>query len=90
MAKRSSAIMVFGYGGGSRTCDATCHLAKKSSCGCVCGGRYHAVGSTELARSMFAADAQTGAFGHTVKIGAQAFLPRRRSVRLTIPLPAPN
>jgi hypothetical protein len=30
--------------GGVRRCDATCHNAKKPTCACICGGRYHGAG----------------------------------------------
>jgi hypothetical protein len=26
---------------GKRRCDAVCHDAKGTECGCICGGRYH-------------------------------------------------
>jgi hypothetical protein len=38
-------------GGG---CDAKCHNAKHAICVCMCGGRYHGVGSA--AQSMFTKD----------------------------------
>ena len=42
----------------ARRCDASCHKAKPGSkCRCVCGGRYHGVGSSEVAQEMLMRDA---------------------------------
>lgn len=82
-----AAIMIVGHGTGARSCDAICHRAKPGSCGCVCGGRYHAIGSSELARSAFAADAAAGTFGSYVALQLQATR-RSRPIRLSAPLPA--
>lgn len=43
-------------GGGSRRCDATCHKAKHKDCACVCGGRYHGAGDSNIAREQLTRD----------------------------------
>jgi hypothetical protein len=42
--------------GGERRCDATCHKARKPQCTCICGGRYHGCGSSEVAREQLTKD----------------------------------
>jgi hypothetical protein len=40
-----------------RACDARCHAAATdTACSCICGGRFHAVGSTDAARLTLIAD----------------------------------
>lgn len=43
-----------------RRCDALCHQARRKTCTCWCGGRYHGKGPVEAAR-LFEED-----FGHTI------------------------
>jgi hypothetical protein len=43
-----------------RRCDGACHFATQSVCNCVCGGRYHGLGSTAKAAAAIAAD-----YGHS-------------------------
>jgi hypothetical protein len=46
-----------GPNGGDRRCDAKCHEAKPgSSCDCICGGAYHARGSSESAQEQLTKD----------------------------------
>lgn len=35
---------------GTRRCDAVCHKATHTKCGCICGGKYHgsAIGNPQL------------------------------------------
>jgi len=35
-----------------RRCDATCHDAKGCDCQCVCGGRFHGVGTESAQREV--------------------------------------
>lgn len=54
----STIMSQHGAGGGEkgRHCNATCHRAKKPKCACICGGRYHGVGSSEAAQQMLTKD----------------------------------
>lgn len=49
-------IMTQGDNEGSRRCDARCHTAKAPVCDCVCGGRYHGVGSSAAAQEQLTRD----------------------------------
>lgn len=35
--------------GTTRRCDAICHDAKHTKCGCICGGVFHGIGSARAA-----------------------------------------
>ncbi len=37
-------------------CDARCHKAAHPDCDCICGGRYHGVGSSKKAQEMLTDD----------------------------------
>lgn len=49
-------IMTQGNNNGKRSCNGTCHKAKKPKCGCICGGRYHGAGSSEAAQQQLTKD----------------------------------
>lgn len=47
---------------GNHRCDARCHTADVGSdCDCICGGRYHAIGSTRAAQRRLTEDFLAGA-----------------------------
>ena len=46
--------MTQGNSEGTRRCDGTCHHAKKPTCRCICGGRYH--GKGDLAQECLTRD----------------------------------
>jgi len=45
-------IMSETSGGRTRRCDSRCHTARGPKCRCICGGRYHGCGSSEIAERM--------------------------------------
>ena len=45
-----------GLGKRARRCDSSCHRARKPKCRCICGGRYHGVGSSQIAQQMLTPD----------------------------------
>lgn len=49
-------IMTQGNSERTRRCDASCHAAKRPGCRCICGGRYHGVGSSEAAQEQLTKD----------------------------------
>jgi hypothetical protein len=49
-------IMTETRGGVTRRCDARCHTARTPRCGCICGVRYHGVGSSQAAQALLARD----------------------------------
>lgn len=49
-------IITQGDSDGTRRCDATCHKAKHPKCSCICGGRYHGKGSSEVAQEALTED----------------------------------
>lgn len=49
-------IMTQGNSQGTRRCNGTCHKAHKPKCGCICGGRYHGMGSSEAAQQQLTKD----------------------------------
>lgn len=60
-------IMAVSNSEGTRRCDGTCHTAKRPKCVCVCGGRYHGVGSTTTAQEMLTRDWFGAAFTNELK-----------------------
>lgn len=57
-------IMSVGNSEGTRRCDNRCHEAKPGThCDCICGGRYHASGSSARAAEMCATDVRAGRWG---------------------------
>jgi hypothetical protein len=38
-----TAILSQSVEGRARSCDAKCHRAKRPSCHCICGGKYHGI-----------------------------------------------
>jgi hypothetical protein len=49
--------IIHANGAGAGRCDAKCHNAKpRTKCSCVCGGRYHAKGSSEAAQEQLTKD----------------------------------
>lgn len=49
-------IMVTGGAIGDGRCDARCHKAYHRKCSCVCGGRYHGVGTSKRAEELLTED----------------------------------
>lgn len=49
-------IISVGDSRSARRCDATCHTAKRPACSCVCGGRYHGIGSSSAAQQQLTQD----------------------------------
>jgi hypothetical protein len=45
-----------GPNGGDRRCDAKCHTATSPDCDCICGGRYHGAGSSDVAQERLTTD----------------------------------
>lgn len=62
-----TAILSVGNSEGTRRCDARCHQATEPDCDCICGGRYHGCGSTDLARQRLADDLDAGRLGHALQ-----------------------
>lgn len=49
-------IMTQGNSEGTRRCDSSCHTAKRPACRCICGGRYHGLGSSNAAQEQLTKD----------------------------------
>ena len=45
-----------GCGEKGRRCDGTCHTAKGPKCECICGGRYHGTGNSQVAQERLTKD----------------------------------
>lgn len=67
-----TAILVQGDNHGERRCDANCHEARDLICRCICGGRYHARGSTANAQMLLREDLAAGRLGAELQAAYRA------------------
>lgn len=65
-------VLTAGNSDGSRSCDARCHEADPgTACECVCGGAYHACGSSTEATLRVQDDLLTGRLGPELQRAAR-------------------
>ncbi len=76
-------VLSVGNSEGARRCDARCHDAEPGGvCDCVCGGRYHAAGSSRVLDAV-TVDVEAGVFGSGVaKLAGTAASMARQIARL--------
>ena len=74
-------VLSVGNSEGERRCDARCHDAGPfTDCDCVCGGRYHGAGQTQVLERV-QADIVEGVFGETVPVDGPRHIKRVRGSR---------
>lgn len=64
--------MLVGNSEGERRCDAKCHNAKEPGCDCICGGRYHGCGNSEIAQGNLQKDCEGGVWGEDMMKAVEA------------------
>lgn len=66
-------VLSVGNSEGERRCDARCHDARFPGCDCVCGGKYHGAGASNVVQRV-GQDVLEGVFGQAMAIEGQRHL----------------